>query len=393
MRDSFLEIFSNVIKIRVEGNNVNRFLKRLIANKIELLNVKLLNRNVIVLKVYHKDYERILELKSIYDIHFENTYGIIRIKKIASVNRVIILSVLMGFIILNLLSNMVFKIEVIHIDPYIRNLLFQELDNHGIQTIRFKMDFKEIEAIKNSILNKHRDKLEWLEIEEVGTRYIVRVEERKLDDIPVIDGYRHVVAAKDAVIKDIDAYAGEIAKNINDYVKVGDIIISGEIFTPGGEVNLVSAEGRVYGEVWYQVTVEYPFVIHEEIPTGRTKKGLAFYLLNNRFDLFDFNKFKQQKIISKPILKNNLIPFGIAMEEQIELDIKTEINTYNEAYLKALEVAREKIENNLKEEEYIISENSLKIDVKDSKIVVDMFYAVHEDITNYQEIVEEQIVE
>src|SRR5690606_36611142 len=146
-------------------------------------------------------------------------------------------------------------------------------------------------------------------------------------------------------------------KNINDYVKMGDIIISGSIITPRGEENLVSADGKVYGEVWYQATIEYPFVVHEEKETGRKKNGLVFYFLNNRFELLDIHKFKNKKIIRKPIFQNNMLPFGFAFEEQIELDVKTEINTYNEAYLKAISIGREKIEGNLSDKEYIISEN------------------------------------
>lgn len=393
MRDSFLEIFNNVIKLKIEGKNINRFLRRLIANKVELLGVKIKNNNEMVIKIYQKDYEKVLEIKSIYDIHFENVYGLIKIKRLLSINKILIVSFLLCFGILKLLSSIVFKIEVIHIDPYIRSLVYQELSNHGVRENRFKWDYSKLEKIKESILNKHRDKLEWIEIEEIGTKYIVRIEERKINKLPEKKENRHIIAAKDAIIKDIDAHVGEAIKNINDYVRAGDIIISGKILTPRSDENLVAAEGKVYGEVWYQATIEYPFVVHEENETGRKKYSLVFYFLNSSFDIFGFKDFKNKKIIRTPILKNNLFPFGIALEEQIETRVKTEINTYSEAYLKAMEVGREKIEKNLKDGEYIISENSLKIDVKDSKIIIDMFYSVYEDITDYQKIIEEQIVE
>ena len=51
-----------------------------------------------------------------------------------------------------------------------------------------------------------------------------------------------------------------------------------------------------------------------------------------------------------------------------------------------MEKGRSKIEETLSEKEYIMDEKSLKIDLKDSKIIVDMFYTVYKDITEYIEI-------
>lgn len=64
------------------------------------------------------------------------------------------------------------------------------------------------------------------------------------------------------------------------------------------------------------------------------------------------------------------------------------MNTIYEAIDKALSKGKEKIEEKLREDEYIISQNSLKVDIKSSKIELDIFYVVYEDITSYQPIVE-----
>lgn len=64
------------------------------------------------------------------------------------------------------------------------------------------------------------------------------------------------------------------------------------------------------------------------------------------------------------------------------------MNTIDEAIDKALSKGKEKIEEKLREDEYIISQNSLKVDIKSSKIELDIFYVVYEDITSYQPIVE-----
>ena len=46
------------------------------------------------------------------------------------------------------------------------------------------------------------------------------------------------------------------------------------------------------------------------------------------------------------------------------------------------------MQSKLDDNEYIISQNCLKVTIRNSTIVLDMFYAVHEDITSYQRIEE-----
>ena len=50
---------------------------------------------------------------------------------------------------------------------------------------------------------------------------------------------------------------------------------------------------------------------------------------------------------------------------------------------------KSKIEKNLDEKEYIISQKNLKVEPRNSKIVVDVFFKVYENITGYSDIPEE----
>ena len=71
----------NRIQLRVEGKNLERFLKRLISHKISLLNIKKINRKTLLITIYEKDYEKLKELKTTYHISIIDTYGVNRIKK------------------------------------------------------------------------------------------------------------------------------------------------------------------------------------------------------------------------------------------------------------------------------------------------------------------------
>ena len=77
------------------------------------------------------------------------------------------------------------------------------------------------------------------------------------------------------------------------------------------------------------------------------------------------------------------------MEEEVVSQILTE----EQAIEKAVILAREKIESKLNDKEKILDEKKLKVTLKDSKIVVDIFFTVYEDITGYQKIQPESPLE
>ena len=75
-----------------------------------------------------------------------------------------------------------------------------------------------------------------------------------------------------------------------------------------------------------------------------------------------------------------------AKEEGIELEIIDEQYTQEEAIQKATELATKKIEAQLSEKEEIIRVQQLKVNTNERTIVVELFFAVMEDITDTKPI-------
>ena len=377
------------IRLKITGRKVEYFLKKLMSSKIELLDIKIINHKELIVLIYKKDYEKLLELKSIYEIDVIGYKGILKIKKIIDINKVLISFIFLGLAILILLSNIIFKVEIIHNDKDLRNLLTKELSNYDIEPKKFKKNFNQIEKIKKEILEKYRDKIEWLEIENIGTKYIVKVEMRKIIDIKEDYTKRNVIATKSAIIKKVFARNGVIIKNLDEYVNAGDVVISGEIKLNDVVKETIKAEGEIFGEVWYNIKVEYPYIYSEKKVTGNTKDIFAIKFLNKSYGLFDFNKYKDKIIEDKVLLKHLFLPISFVKQKQREVSIIEYVLTEEEALEAALKKGREQMETKLDEDEYIISEKQLKVNIKESIIVVDIFYAVYENITGYAEIVEE----
>lgn len=373
------------IKLNVKGKNIERFIKRLKTNNIDLLKIEYIKYDEINIIIYKKDYDKLLELKTIYDVNIENIYGIIKLREVINIYKYIAIFILFGIFILLFLSNVIFHIDVIHNDKELRNFLLNELENYGIKKYQFKKNYDELQDIKNDILNKYQDKIEWLEIEESGTSYIVRVEPRIIPDNEVSYEKQNVVASKSAIIKKIITKSGEIVKNINSYVNKGDIIISGNIYLNEELKDTIKADGTIYGEVWYNVSVEYPY-IYSEIKEKDNYQDIYVLKIFDKEIEFTFNKFKDKKKEETIILKHNLLPISLVKQHQQEIETISLLLTSEEALDKAVAEAIKKMNENLTAEENIIDYKILNTTIEENKVIVSMFFTVYENITDYSKI-------
>ena len=380
-----IEKLISKISLNIKGKNINRFIKRLRTKKIEILSLKYKNPNEADIIIYKKDYETVLKIKSIYDVTELDVFGFIKIKRKIKISKHLIVLTLIAFAIFLFFTHVIFDVEVIHSNKDIRNLLLNELKAEGIKKLSFKKSYNEISKIKEKILNKYPDKIEWLEIEENGTKYTVRVEERTIVKEDENNTPRNIVAGKDGVLKKVIAEKGDIVKDMNDYVKKGDMIINGELIFNEKVTGKVRAEGKAYAEVWYVTKTEYPFATYTETETGKTKDIYAIKFLNHTFE-FTLHKFKTKKIEEEDIVKHPLIPLKLVKQKQKETKVTDQILTVEEAIDKAKEKAENDIKKNLSKDEYIIRSKYLKSTVKESIVEVEMFFAVYEDITDYAEI-------
>lgn len=384
--------FKSKIKLNIKGRNIDRFLKKLSDHKINVYSANKINRNEINIVILKDDYLRVLDLKSIYELDVIDGYGFIKIRKRLKLNSLLISLLVVGIICIYILSKITFSIEIIHTDPNVRSFMKKELENYGIKLKTFKKSYNELQQIKKQILDNHKDTLEWLEIESIGTKYIIRLEERKIKQNEEVYENQNVVASKEAIIKKIEAKNGQIIKEINSYVKKGDTIISGEISLNDEVKGTTRADGVVYGEVWYKVEVTYPLVYRETHPTGKEKKTLVFKFLNKDFEL-SFNKYKNKNVESKTLIKHLFLPFELTFQKQKEVKEIDEIYTIDEAIQKAEDKAYEQINSKLNDKEKILDAKKLKVNVNDSTIELEMFFTVYEDITAFAKIEEKEVEE
>ena len=386
MENKYLKRLDKIVKIKVSGRNVYRFIDRLIKDKVYIYDLKIINIKNVIIKISYDDYLILKDKKSIYDIDLLDVYGKLKIKKYFKEHYVFIIFLIIGYVVLMFLSNFIFDVEVIHANFEIRELVYRELRKNGIEKYIFRKSYQELENIEKNILDNNKTKIEWIEINRSGTKYIVRVEERKIDKGEERFEYQDIVSSKSGIITKVLAESGEIIKNTNDYIKGGEVVISGNITLPDGSSVLSRASGKVYAEVWYLVDVSYPYIYREEILTGRAKEVFLIKFLNKRISLFDFSKFNTFKK-SDRILFGDIFKFlSFIKEKQYEMIVIDEFYTKEEVVVKAVERAVTRVNDTLREDEQIIKYRILSTYYDESKVNLKIFFSVNEEVSMVRKI-------
>ena len=382
---------NNYIKVQVEGKNVNNYIKWMIKQKINIINLNIIKHNQLEVIINYKDYKQLNKYSKTYKITILKKYGNLKIIELIKKNLFIIIPILIAIIFLYFLSNIIFSIDVIYNDKDIVKEVKQELSKYGIEKYKLKKDYTYLNKVKEEILKNKKETLEWLEIIEDGTKYIVKLVERKQEEIDKSFKYQSVATNKDAIITSIKAYSGEKIKEINDYVKKDDIIVSGIIEKTDGSLMYTKANAKIYGEVWYKITIEYPYVYKEEKITGKSKEVFVINFLNKKFPLFPYSKYKEFKVVSNSIVENNILPITFSKEKQYEVIVKEEIYTYEEAISNAIELSKKKLLTNNNKIIEIKKVDILDKQTINSKIKLNLFISVEEDITKIVEIKEQEL--
>lgn len=390
MKNTFLNKIESSVRVKITGKNVNNYLKRLITNKIELIDLKYNSHNEAVVTIKYSDYLKLKTVRSIYDVKVTNTYGKLRIRNKMKRSYILLSSIILGIALIIFLSNIIFSIEVIHTNKSVIELVGNELNKNGLKKYTFKKKYKDIKKIEDKILNDNKDKLEWISIDIIGTKYVVRIEERKIKNENNDNIYQDIVASKSGVIKKIIALSGEKKYEIDNFVSKGDTIIKGSITKPNNEIILTHASGLVYAEVWYQISVEYPYQYKEEILTGNKKNIYYLKFINKRLELFNFKKYKNFQKEPKILLYNSIIPISLVKEKQYEVNIIDEIYTTEEVINKAITLAESKLMSSNKKIDKIERVSIIKKEEYDSKIKLDLFISVIEEIGEVKILNEEE---
>lgn len=360
------------VKIEVTGS-VNRFINKCISNKIYLSNISYIDNNKITCIINLDDYKKIKRLNYYSKIKIVSYVGINKVKEMIKNNIFYIIIFILAFILIDIITSYIVDIEVIHSSSSIRKLIYKELDNNNVKKYSFAYDFNELEKIQDNILINNKDKLEWISITKDGMKYIIRCEERKIKEINKESGYRNIVAKKDAYITKIISTKGVNLVRSGEYVKKGDVLISGEIKLYEEVKGDTLATGYVYGNVWYNVQLSIPKEENKKEYTGKSR-----FNININDKIFFKNKYKY--FSQENIREIKILGLKIKFYKEKEYGYKKHILSDEEVE----NLVNDKIKEKFSNIGTISSQKVLKKEINNSTIDYRVFVICNELINEYQ---------
>lgn len=369
------------IKIEVTGKYTNYFFKELIRRKINIYDL-VKSHNKLEIIIDYKDYKKVKKIKTTSKVKIINRYGVSKLKYLFNKYRLLLFFFLFAIFINIFLSHIIFKVEVINHNKKLVKEIKDELTDLGIKKYNFVLSNNKVNNIKEKLL-ENKD-IEWLEIERIGTKYVIKVEERKVKEKEDECLPRNIVSKKNAIITKINVENGEIIKKKNDYVVAGETIVSGLIHNKETVKTKVCAKGLIYGKTWYKVKLSLENTTLNTVYTSNEKTGFYIKILNKEYKLG--NKFSEYKIKKYNIVGSKLVPMEISLSKYLEINRKEQQLSKKEIEKKALMLAENKVKEGLKKDEHILDKKILKNSINNSKIDIEVFIVAEENITSYFDI-------
>lgn len=360
-----------------------------IIKKLELIGISVYDlkyrEKVIHIKINKQDFEKIEKYLVSYKFKIEATTGLSKVVEMLKKERIFVLALLIGVFVFLVCKNLIIEVNIIHENKEIRELIKEELNSYDIKALRFQKSYHKLDEIRQEILDKYPDKLDWMEFETQGMIVNVRVEERIITDTSKDNKVCDLVAKKAGVINEIVIYNGETNVQINDYVREGDLLVKGIITHNEEEKRRICAEGEVYATTWYTVNASIPFSHNEYKETGKKKYNLVWENDGKKKEILR-SRFENHQSDLKTILK--VFDFNLYLETEKEIK-KTTVNLSEEEALKeGINKATDSILKKLSDKDSIIDKKVLKKVVNDSTMDIEVFIIVRELISMEKEIVE-----
>lgn len=387
----FRDFLNGFIVVRVEGLNPEKFINICSRNGINLWDINKKSYTVIEFKMKHREYKYLKDIvkktssrtKIIKKKGFNFLYGKVRRRKF------FILGIAAFLAIILYLSNLVWIIDITGYKKISRELIYDTLKASGLNAGRLKSKIN-LREVENNVL-KQMNGISIINIKFIGTRARVEIVERTMPpDILPLDKPTNIVASKDGIITKVLSYKGQPLVQVDDYVKRGQILISG-VITDNTNVpsKIVHAMGIVSAKTWYEAKKEVDLDYKFEIPTGRLKKKVYYNIMgrkicvkNDKIDFKYYDKTEEKNFLE---IVNYETPIEVITEYYYEKESKTTKLSGEEAIQIAISEAEKELEGKLPDNPQILEKNIEK-NIEGNTAVVRVLCIVNENIGVLEEI-------
>lgn len=379
----------NYFWVSIKGKNPKKLLGTFIKQKINMEQIKY-NKDEILVKVSYEDYKKIKGIRTSYKVDIVKTSGKNRLWQLYQKNKVSLLVFVISVFFIIFMSNLILFINIESDNSKLKKDIKEELISNGMTLYTPKKSYKKLKEVGTKIKNNNLNEIEWIELEQKGVTLHVKVIERLNKDNKETNDFKDIVASKNGYIRKVYSRKGQLMKNIDDYVKKGEVIISGNIFRNEKVAGKVRASGKVYAEVWYIVKTNKNLSYTDAEEKTKGKESLKLKINNYKINIISIpRKIDLEK--NSVLFKNNTFSLLLDKEKKYSLKKKKYKNIELQKVLETK--AKKEINKTLEKDEYIMSQKTLKKYTKNGKMYIEVFFRCYEDIAeerDIKEIVEEK---
>ncbi|QDP40646.1 sporulation protein YqfD [Radiobacillus deserti] len=392
------------VTIKITGSRPELFFALCAKEQVLVWNVKKISDKVCLGNIHLKDVAQVKRLRrrTVYKVSFLNKKGIPFLSQRFLHKKPLVIGLVLSILFIGILSNMVWDVKVTGVHPELEKKIMKQLDAYGVEPGTLKFQLGSPSAIQQKLLDDIPELL-WVGVKEKGTTFYLEGVEKTLVEEKEEPGPRNIVAEKKGVIIDMFVSKGKPMVQVNDFVKKGELLVSGNINIDEQEKNeeeeeekekkpnLVSAEAEIIAETWYQTAVSIPLKANYQTLTGHNKKKYYLNIAGFSLPVWGFGDPEYKKIqtetVEKPFqfLKWEL-PISFKQVNLQEAEETKVTRTKQEARDVAVSQARKELKSKLEKDSQIVSEKVLHETYENGKVKLILYFTVHENIVKNQPI-------
>ena len=380
------------LEIKVEGYFIEKFINNCLKSNIFLWNIKRKRTTIMTCNIGVKDFKNIRKIlkQTKCRIKIEKKKGLPFTFNKYRKRKIFALLIFIILIIIAILSNFVWNIQIEGTEKISKDELIQTLKEEGLSIGKFKPGIETREIINKVRLD--RDDIAWIGIEITGTNAIVKVvEAEEKPEIVDEDEYCNIVATKDGVVTKIMAQNGTPLVKNGDLIKKGTVLIGGWLEGKYTGTRYVHSNGQVEAKVWYTQKERVYLKETKKEDTGEAQNKYSVNInnfkinFNKRVSKFEnYDTIEEAKKIK--LFSNFYLPIELVKTTYKEYKVVEIAHTLEEAKTIGIERAKDKLNaqientNNITDEQVNIKEETNFVDVE-------VVYEVKENIGTKEKIV------
>ncbi|MBR2381176.1 MAG: sporulation protein YqfD [Clostridia bacterium] len=320
-------------------------------------------------------YKRVLTACRIWEIRAKTVSRgglpqmILRYRKRWGIAVGLVLSVLLFFA----LQSVVWRIDITGNERLSEERITESLLQNGLY-VGGRISKLDTDYIEHRIMINDDD-IAWISIKIVGT--VARVEVKEVIDTEIIEeGSKpaNLVSRFDAQIVSLEVLSGFINVKEGDFVRAGELLVSGIYESEKAPIRYSRASGKIFGRVTKEFVVEIPLVQEKKVLNGEkiTKKTLNFFGKSIKFFINYRNLPTSYDIINYIYVLNPFslgeLPISLSVDEYYGYEMVEAEISEEEAINQAYELLRARIDEVLPEAQ--ILKKSLQGEIVDGKYVL-----------------------